>query len=188
MKLFPLGRASLAAMALTAALAAAAPAGPAAEVEAAYLATITARAEKIVVSLAIADSAKAIRVRDIIARQYRDLRDVQEARDAQIKAAKAGMADKAALDAATKSARAEADVKVGTLHPAFLARLGAELDTGQIEQVKDGMTFGVLPLTFRVYQEMLPKLTAEQKAQIHAWLVEAREHAMDGFSSEEKHA
>jgi hypothetical protein len=50
------------------------------------------------------------------------------------------------------------------------------------------MTYGVLPLTFRVYQEMLPNLTAEQKTQIHAWLVEAREHAMDGFTSEEKHA
>jgi Spy/CpxP family protein refolding chaperone len=49
------------------------------------------------------------------------------------------------------------------------------------------MTYGVLPLTFRVYQEMLPNLTAEQKAQLLAWLTEAREHAMDASTSDEKH-
>jgi hypothetical protein len=34
---------------------------------------------------------------------------------------------------------------------------------------------------------MLPNLTAEQKAQILAWLTEARELAMDGSTSDEKH-
>jgi hypothetical protein len=35
---------------------------------------------------------------------------------------------------------------------------------------------------------MLPDLTDQQKAQILAWLVEAREKAMDAGSSREKHA
>ncbi|MCY1460862.1 hypothetical protein D9M71_784570 [compost metagenome] len=34
---------------------------------------------------------------------------------------------------------------------------------------------------------MLPNLTAEQKDYIYKALVEAREHAMDGGSSKEKH-
>jgi hypothetical protein len=74
------------------------------------------------------------------------------------------------------------------LHADYLARLSAELTPAQIDQVKDGMTYGVLPLTYRVYQEMFPQLTADQKAQILAWLTEAREHAMDGGTSDEKHA
>ena len=54
--------------------------------------------------------------------------------------------------------------------------------------MKDGLTYGVLPKTFQVYQEMLPDLTAEQKRQILAWLTEAREQAMDASTSDEKHA
>lgn len=73
------------------------------------------------------------------------------------------------------------------MHYAFLARLSAELAPAQVEKIKDGMTYGVLPNTFKVYQEMLPDLTPEQRTQILAWLAEAREHAMDAGSSKEKH-
>jgi hypothetical protein len=50
------------------------------------------------------------------------------------------------------------------------------------------MTYGVLPITYKGYLEMLPELTASQKDQIMKWLVEAREHAMDAESSDKKHA
>ena len=62
-----------------------------------------------------------------------------------------------------------------------------ELTPAQVDQVKDGMTYGVLPNTWRGYQEMLPQMTDEQRRQVLAWLIEAREHAMDGSTSEEKH-
>jgi len=147
------------------------------------------RAEKIAGSLALADSAKTSRVRDLVARQYHDLGLIHTKRDDAIKSAKAlAAADKPAAEAATKLARAEAEAAQDKLHAEYLARLAVELTPAQIEQVKDGMTYGVLPLTFRVYQEMLPNLTAEQKAQILNWLTEAREHAMDGSTSDEKHA
>lgn len=146
------------------------------------------RAEKITATLDLPDAAKAARVRDLVANQYRDLSAIHDARDAAIKAAKESSAtDKAAADAAVQQARATAQAAQSRLHSEYLARLAAELTPAQIEQVKDGMTYGVLPLTFRVYQEMLPNLTAEQKAQILAWLTEARELAMDGSTSEEKH-
>ncbi|WP_415907436.1 DUF3826 domain-containing protein [Oleiharenicola sp. Vm1] len=83
---------------------------------------------------------------------------------------------------------AKTDAQLAALHAHYLAALATELTPAQIDAVKDGMTYGVLPLTYRVYQEMLPDLTAEQQAQILAWLTEAREHAMDGSTSEEKHA
>jgi hypothetical protein len=50
------------------------------------------------------------------------------------------------------------------------------------------MTFGVLPLTYSAYQEMILTLTDSQKKQIMDWLLEAREHAMDAESAEKKHA
>lgn len=138
------------------------------------------RAGKIVEGLSLADAAKAERVRDIIARQYSDLRPIHEARDAALQAARSD-------EAATKRARTEAQARLSELHYAYLGRLAAELDAAQIDRVKDGMTYGVLPLTFGVYQRMMPDLTPAQKAQIYAWLTEAREFAMDGGSSDEKH-
>lgn len=147
------------------------------------------RSDKIAATLGLTDAAKINRVRDLIARQYYDLSIVHAARDAALQAAKAKTAsDKAAGEAAANRARSEAEAAQDKLHPEFLARLGVELTPAQIEQVKDGLTYGVLPLTFRVYQQMLPNLTAEQKQQILAWLTEAREHAMDGSTSDEKHA
>lgn len=146
------------------------------------------RAEKIVAAIVTDDAAKAVRVRDIVARQYAELRLIHEVRDASLKAAKSQAgADAAAAEAATKLARDLALARQAELRFAYQGRLAAELTPAQVEQVKDGMTYGVLPLTFRVYNDMLPNLTAEQKAQIYAWLVEAREYAMDSSSSDEKH-
>jgi hypothetical protein len=143
------------------------------------------RAQKIAAQLQLTDPAKAARVSDLIARQYYELSLIHATRDAALHTAKTLTGD--AKDAAIKQARAEAEAAQGRLHPEFLARLATELTPAQIDAVKDGMTYGVLPLTFRVYQEMLPNLTADQKAQILAWLTEAREHAMDASTSEEKH-
>lgn len=150
-------------------------------------AELVQRAEKIVAALHLADSAQAVRVRDLVARQYEQLRGIHQLRDTGLKTAKES-ADKAAAEKRRAEVLAQTDARLSTLHAQYLTALAAELTPAQIDGVKDGMTYGVLPLTFRVYQQMLPDLTAEQKAQILAWLTEAREHAMDGSTSEEKHA
>lgn len=160
---------------------------PTAEEEAAYTRTITERADKIIAPLAIQDAAKAARVRDLVGQQYRDLRDIHAALDAKLAEVKAS--DDPALGAAWKSlAQKEADLKVFPLHRRFVAQLEAELTPDKVNQVKDGMTYGVVPLTFRRYRELLPDLTVEQQAEILAHLLEAREYAMDAGSSDEKHA
>jgi hypothetical protein len=145
------------------------------------------RADKIVASLALASPTTAARVRDVIARQYVDLHALHAVRDARIAEAKS-LPDRAAATAAATSAKTSVDPQLTALHAAYLARLAEDLSPAQIERVKDGMTYGVLPLTFRVYQQMLPELTAAQKDQIFAWLTEARELAMTGSTSGEKHA
>ncbi len=147
------------------------------------------RAEKISATLGLNDAVKAARVRDLVAREYADLSVIHAIRDAALKHAKIlAPTDPSAAETASKAARADAEVAQDKLHAAYLTALATELTPAQIDQVKDGMTYGVLPLTFRVYRQMYPQLTAEQKAQILAWLTEAREHAMDASTSEEKHA
>ncbi len=85
-------------------------------------------------------------------------------------------------------ARNEADLKLYPLHRRFVARLEGELTPEQVNQVKDGLTYGVVPLTYKRYLELLPNLSVEQRAELLANLVEAREYAMDAGSSDEKHA
>jgi hypothetical protein len=157
--------------------------------EAAYTQVINERAAKIVATLGIEDEAKAARVRDIIARQFRGLREIHDARDARIEeATKSPAGDRTVAEAWIKVARDQSAFKVIDLHRRFVSRLLAELSPEQVEKVKDGMTYGIVQVTYNRYLELLPELNDEQKREIMANLLEAREHAMDGGSSEEKHA
>lgn len=159
------------------------------DAEVAYTRTINQRADKIVATLGIADTNQATRARDIITRQYRDLAKIHDGRDMQIKAVKEKSGDdKASATAAIQAVRDETKPKLDKVHGEFLAKLSAELSPEQVDKVKDGLTYGVLPLTYGVYLKMYPELTDEQKTQIKTWLTEARELAMDGSTSDEKHA
>ncbi len=144
------------------------------------------RADKIVAGLQLTDAAQAARISDLVARQYAALRLVHQTRDNGLKLA-GEIADKTEAEQARTRVKDTATARQAALHYAFIAALSAELTPAQVDGVKDGMTYGVLPNTFKVYQEMLPNLTAEQKRQILAWLTEAREHAMDASTSDEKH-
>lgn len=154
----------------------------------AYTRTINQRADKIVATLGIANVDSALLVRDVIAQQYRYLSEVQTKHDQDVKSAKEKWADdKPALITQLKGIEDTTNQVLDQLHMSYLSKLAAHLNLQQVNQVKDGMTYGVLPLTYRVYNDMLPDLSPEQKTQIMAWLVEAREHAMDAGSSEKKH-
>ena len=162
---------------------------PSSEQEAlSYVKVAAERAGKIVANLGLSDGDQASRVREVIAIHYSALRAIHDPRDAQIKAIKAASGNADSKASAIQRVRDEADLKLYQLHFEFVARLSAELSSEQVEKVKNGLTYGVLPLTYRGYQEMYPLLSDAQKKQLLAWLTEAREHAMDGGSSEEKHS
>ena len=156
----------------------------------AYTRVITERAAKIVTTLGLSDSLAALRVREIIANQYRALNTIYTDRDTKLKTLKNQQPapEKSTVDSAKKDIEKDVDVRLQQLHGGYLARLGKELTPQQVDKVKDGMTYSVLEVTYRAYQEMLPALTEQQKARILADLTEAREHAMDAESSEKKHA
>lgn len=159
----------------------------AADKEAAYTRTIHSRAEKIVATLALTDSSKAKLAIRTIEDQYRNLNSIYAERDEKKKALKLQALSKPASDSAEKEIEAATDKKISALHTQFITTLSSELSPDQVTKVKDGLTYNVVKVTYDAYTDMIPALTTAQKDQIMAWLVEAREHAMDGESSEKKH-
>ncbi|WP_420148728.1 DUF3826 domain-containing protein [Spirosoma sp.] len=148
--------------------------------EATYTRVVNERAAKIAATLGISDSQILARVQEAIAKQYQDLNAIHDNR----KEALAKLTDASQKEVI----ETEASAKLAALHSSYLTTLARDLTSQQIEQVKDGMTYGVLPITYKGYQAMLPNLTNEQKQQILTYLTEARERAMDEGSSERKHA
>ena len=142
--------------------------------ELAYLATITTRADKIVSSLALEDSVKYRRVKDIVVKQYLQLNLVHEV----------AKSAKAISDTATIR---ESNSQLDIFHKKYLHELSQVLDNEQVNKIKDGMTYNVLHVTYKAYQDMIPSLKKAEKKQILSWLTEARELAMDAGTSDGKH-
>lgn len=158
------------------------------QAEAEYRKVIEGRAAKIVETLGIEEHAQVAYVTQLIADQYANLRAIHDPRDAELDRLKADNS----LDEAVKQLQREqieqnAELQVFRLHRSFVSKLAAELPPEQVSQVKDGMTYGVLGHTLGGYKRLLPEMTDEQLKAIEAMLLEAREYAMDGGSSDEKH-
>lgn len=154
----------------------------------AYTRVITQRAEKIVKPMNIKDDAKASAVLDLIVQQYRDLSEIHDTRDARIEEIeKQAGEDEEKADKKIYIVKDAASSQLYRLRDEFISKLSQKLSPEQVDQVKDGMTYGVVPITYDGYLAMLPDLTKEQKDQILAYLVEARDYAMTGGSSEDKH-
>jgi hypothetical protein len=153
-----------------------------------YTQVITKRAEKIVNVLGITDSSKFKKVQNIIVDQYRDLSTIHDTRNTKVKEIKAQETDKAKANAEVAAVDSSVAIKLNDLHIVYLSKLSAEISPAQVDQVKNAMTYNVMPLTYNAYLDELPNLSETQKTQIKAWLIEARERAIDAESSEKKHA
>lgn len=135
--------------------------------DAPYVHTIVERAHKIVAPLLLTDKKTATYVTHIVANRYFWLNDIYQRY----------AADKERLQA-----------ELYLHHFEYAASLSLYLSDNQIEQVKDGMTYGVVPKTYQAHIEMIPSLKEEEKRQILCWLKEARELAIDAGDSKSKHA
>ncbi|GAE84638.1 DUF3826 domain-containing protein [Bacteroides reticulotermitis] len=153
-----------------------------------YVESIVNRSQKIVDQLGITDKKVAQEVCYTIANRYFELNDIYEVRDAKVQKVKdSGLTG----NTKTETLKAAEDEKDGALyrsHFAFPANLSLFLNEKQIEAVKDGMTYGVVKVTYEATLDMIPTLKEDEKAQIYAWLVEAREFALDAENSNKKHA
>lgn len=153
-----------------------------------YVESIVNRSQKIVDKLGLSDANVAEDVRNVIANRYFELNDIYAVRDAKVKAAKDSNLTGDAKAEALKAAENEKDAALYRSHFAFPASLSLFLDEKQVEAVKDGMTYGVVKVTYDSHLDMILTLKEEEKVQIYAWLIEAREFAMDAENSDKKHA
>lgn len=152
-----------------------------------YVSSIVGRSQKIVDKLGITDAKQAEEVRNVIANRYFELNDIYEIRDAKVKEIKESTLAGDAKAQALAAAENEKESALYRSHFAFPAALSLLISPEQIEAVKDGMTYGVVKVTYDSHLDMIPSLTQEEKAQIMAWLIEAREFAMDAENSNKKH-
>lgn len=152
-----------------------------------YEAVLTERADKIVKTLDLKDDEASQRVIDALVAQYKGLGEINDNSDAAKKAAKQKTKDKTQLEQEIKNIENETNAKLFNLQCVFIGNLAVDLTNDQIVKVKDGMTYGVVKVTYDSYLDMIPSLKADEKRQLYAWLVEAREHAVTASSSKDKH-
>ncbi|MBC6109224.1 DUF3826 domain-containing protein [Pedobacter sp. CCM 8938] len=161
----------------------------AAEEKLAYIKVITERSDKIVAKIGLTNEKKIEKVRNIIRDQYSNLNDIYANRDLKIKDLKEKNAsNKVERDSALAKANRLVEADLAKLHKKYISKLTAQLTNEQVDLVKNGMTYNILPITYKAYQEEILTLTEDQKKQIMVWLIEAREHAIDAESSDKKHA
>ena len=152
-----------------------------------YLNVVKERAYKIVAPLEISDSVKFYRVRDQVAQEYADIKKIDEDKTAATAAVKAQNHEKAVAETELKKINDATEEKRTVLNKKFVQSLSKDLNAQQIEKVKDGLTYNVLPITYKAHLDMIPSLKEEEKKYIYDALFEAREHAMAAGSSDAKH-
>jgi hypothetical protein len=113
--------------------------------------SLNKRVDGIVASLQLNDPAKEGRLKEILATDLRAVRDSHNAGFAPNK----------------------------SVHENLNAGLAAELTPEQIETVKDKLTVNKVPVTFKVYHQIVPGLTTDEDAKILGLLKEAREKCLD---------
>lgn len=149
--------------------------------------TLHDRSVKIVNTLEITDSGKYKKIVDLLVEQYFTLNKIHDKTKQSVAAIKSLQLSEEERNNCIKKEEDERSVTLKNLHDGFIADLQRDLTASQIEKVKDGMTYHVMPVTYTAYQDMVLTLTDEQKEKIYNWLKEARELAMDEGSSEDKH-
>jgi len=155
--------------------------------EADFRKTLHDRSVKIVNTLNLTDSVKYNDVVNLVTDQYFNLNKVHDKTKESIAAIKSTPLPNEDNDSCIQKEEAQKTAQLKKIHEKFIAQLQKSLTENQIEKIKDGMTYKVMPVTYTAYHDMIPTLTAEQKEKIYGWLKEARELAMDEGSSEDKH-
>ena len=145
-----------------------------------YDATLGGRADEVLKDLALSDAGKAAHVKQSVVDYYKFLRAWHDRHDA-----KMDQLSKDAKGNAAAIAEERKDLAAG--HAAFVADLGAVLSPEQVELVKDRLCYKRPTIMYEGFTKDNPWLTAEQKGAMKAICDEAREVAMDGGSSKEKH-
>lgn len=132
------------------------------------------QAKRVVASLHLTEPEA---VQKLVSAHYDSLNRVFADRTVAVKKAEAAETRELA-SARGRSAWDAGNGKLNKLHAIFLGRLSILLTADQLEQLKNSMTEGGLQREYKNFLDLLPKLSAQQKAQVMTYLKEARENAM----------
>ncbi|MEI8273334.1 MAG: DUF3826 domain-containing protein [Paludibacter sp.] len=152
-----------------------------------YVSTIVERSKKIVDKLKLKDADATRNVVNIVSNKYFTLNDIYAKRDSDLAKIKRSILVANAKKIASNAAQNEKEAALYRSHFAFPAELSLYINEAQIEAIKDGITFGVVKVTYDATLEMIPTLKEVEKIQILAWLKEAREFSIDAENSNKKH-
>ena len=153
-----------------------------------YTKSITVRSAKIIQTLSISDSILYKKVLSILVQQYRNINKAQLVQKKALTAIKLQSISVDEISIQTKQTEVLKSSEIEQYHQSFIAQLTPLVSEKQLELIKDGITYRIFPITYAAYLDMIPTLQENQKSKIFEWLKDARELAMDGESSEKKHA
>ena len=153
-----------------------------------YTKSITERSSKIIQTLSISDSILYKKVLSILVQQYRNINKAQVVQKNATTAIKLQSISADEISTQIKQTEVLKSSEIEQYHQSFIAQLTPLVSEKQLELIKDGITYRIFPITYAAYLDMIPTLQENQKSKIFEWLKEARELAMDGESSEKKHA
>ena len=143
-----------------------------------YINDINERAATIVSKLDINNPDKK-ELEAIIIKQYVNIEKIEAKRDSQLEKIKKTVIDKEKQKLESEKVWTAYKVSISKLHDSYLDKLSKKLNESQIVQVKDAMTYQVMPKTYHNFLDMFQNLNDNQKKMIYDHLVEARENAMN---------
>lgn len=143
-----------------------------------YINDINERATNVVSKLDVSESDKK-ELETIVRKQYVNIEKIESKRDLELEKLKQTITDKEEQKVQSEKVWMKYKTSITKLHDAYLNKLSKRLNAAQIVQIKDAMTYQVMPKTYANFVDMFQNLTGDQKKMIYDHLVEARENAMN---------
>ena len=143
-----------------------------------YIADINERAINVVSKLDVSKSDRK-ELETVVRKQYVNIEKIEAKRDLQLEKLKQSITDNDQQKIKSEKVWVNYKASISKLHDAYLKKLSKKLNASQINQIKDAMTYQVMPKTYANFIDMFQNLTEDQKKMIYEHLLEARENAMN---------
>ena len=143
-----------------------------------YIDDIDLRASNVVAQLDINSTDKK-KIKAIVVNQYLNIEKIEAKRNSQLEKLEKTVDDQEKQKLKSEEVWTDYKASISKLHDSYLHKLSKKLSDSQIVQVKDAMTYQVMPKTYSNFLDMFQNLNENQKKMIYDHLVEARENAMN---------
>lgn len=154
-----------------------------------YLEVLKNRSDKILDQhVKLAEGETRAKVRHLMVKQYWDLNNVHDTKEAKIKELKEKGVSGDKFENKKERINKKTQKRLRKLQKRYLENLSKYINESQIDGIKEGMTLGAMTHNYRGFTEMIPSLTLEEKKHIKNQLLEARDKAMNEGSSKAKQA